>query len=103
MNIYQDVANNAKEHQQEDFIERRLWTAVLLQALEDWNSSNTRHRKEAETFFFDRPEDFARVCRGAGIAANTALARLRRMKEAAPQRPVFQFCMGGFGKIAKAA
>jgi hypothetical protein len=103
MNIYQDAANNANENHQEDFIERRLWAAVLLQALGDWNSSNARHRKEAETFFFERPEDFARVCRGAGLAPNSVLARLRRMKEAAPQRPMFQFHTGGFEKIAQAA
>lgn len=86
MNIYQDAANNAKEHQTQEFSERRLWAAVLLQAVEDWNSSNMRHRKEAEKFFFETPEDFARVCRGAGMAPSGVLARIKRMKEKAPQR-----------------
>lgn len=103
MNIHQDAANNAKESHAEESTERCLWAAVLLQALEDWSSANSRHRKEAERFFFESPEDFARVCRGAGLAPNSVLARLRRMKETAPQRPVFQFYTGGFNTSAQAA
>jgi hypothetical protein len=103
MNIHQDAANNAKESHAEEFTERSLWAAVLLQALEDWNSANSRHRKEAERFFFECPDDFARVCRGAGLAPNSVLTRLRRMKEMAPKRPVFQFCAGGFDTTAQAA
>ena len=91
MNIYQNAANDAKEHDSHEFSERRLWAAVLLQALEDWNSGNMRQRKEAEKFFFDAPEDFARVCRGAGLAPSSVLTRLRRMKEAAPKRPALPF------------
>ncbi|HWF38507.1 MAG TPA: hypothetical protein VG322_08315 [Candidatus Acidoferrales bacterium] len=91
MNIYQEAANNAKESQAEEFSEKRLWAAVLLQALEDWSSNNSRHREEADRFFFGCPEDFARVCRGAGLAPTGVLARLRRMKETAPRRPTFPF------------
>jgi hypothetical protein len=91
MNIHQEAANNAKENHAEEFSERRLWAAVLLQALEDWNSANARHRAEADRFFFGCPEDFARVCRGAGLAPSGVLERLRRMKAAAPRRPAFSF------------
>jgi hypothetical protein len=91
MDIYQDAAKRAKENYAEAFSERRLWAAVLLQALEDWTSANMRHRLEAEKFFFESPDDFARVCRGAGLTPSSVLARLRRMKEAAPQRPPFPF------------
>lgn len=91
MNIYQDAAKRAKENYADGFSERRLWAAVLLQALEDWSSANMRHRLEAEKFFFESPDDFARVCRGAGLTPSSVLARLRRMKEAAPQRPSFPF------------
>ncbi len=91
MNIHQEAANNAKENQAEEFSEKRLWSAVLLQALEDWSSNNSRHREEADRFFFGCPEDFARVCRGAGLAPSGVLERLRRMKAAAPRRPAFSF------------
>ena len=103
MNIHQNAANNAKESHTEDVTERRLWAAVLLQALEDWNSANARHRKDTERFFFDCPEDFARVCRGVGLAPNTVLKRLRRMKQTTPKRPLFQFYAGAFATSAQAA
>lgn len=91
MNIYQDAANDAKETQTAGFSERRLWSAVLLQALDDWNSGNMRHHKAAEKFFFECPEDFARVCRGAGLAPNSVVTRLRRMKKSAQRHSVSHF------------
>src|ERR1700734_2629991 len=47
MNIYQDAANQTQVEYAEQFSDRRLWTAVLLQALEDWRSSNMRLKSEA--------------------------------------------------------
>lgn len=91
MTIYQDAANNAKEIESAETAERRLWTTVLLQALEDWGSSNLRLRSRAEAFFFESPEDFERVCRGAGLSADAVVSRLRRRKQAMPQRPVLPF------------
>ena len=91
MNIHQEAANNAKENYTHEFSERRLWVAVLLQALEDWGSANARRRAEADRFFFSCPDDFARVCRGAGLAPTGVLERLRKMKASAPQRRVFMF------------
>jgi hypothetical protein len=90
MNIYQDAANRATENQMGEFMDRRLWTAVLLQALEDWKSPNMRLCLAAEKFFFESEEDFGRVCRGAGLSPESVLGRLRRMKETIPQRPVFR-------------
>lgn len=91
MNIYQEAANNAEQDHVEEFSEKRLWAAVLLQALEDWGSNNSRYREAADRFFFGCPEDFARVCRGAGLAPSGVLARLQKMKAAAPRRPTFPF------------
>src|SRR5579871_4767706 len=79
MNIYQEAAKNATTDDVNEFSERRLWSAVLLQALEDWGSTNCRHRAEAEQFFFKNPEDFARVCRGAGLSPSGVLVRLEKM------------------------
>jgi hypothetical protein len=86
MNIHQEAAKNATEDQAGVLSEKSLWVAVLLQALEDWGSSNSRHREEADRFFFGCPEDFARVCRGAGLAPCSVLTRLQKMKAAAPPR-----------------
>jgi hypothetical protein len=82
MNIYQDLANRET---QEQFSEHRLWSAVLLQAFEDWNSGNRRLSRAAETFFFDSGEDFARTCRGAGLSPESVLGKLKLMKPMIPE------------------
>ena len=89
MNIYQNAANQATEESNGSLSERRLWTAVLLQALEDWQSGNMRRRKEAEKFLFESSEDFSRVCRAAGLDPTGVLSRLRRMSNTTSQ-PSFQ-------------
>ena len=83
MNIYQNMANSmTNQDQQENLSDRRLWTAVLLQALEDWKSGNMRLKRAAGEFFFQSGDDFARVCRGAGLAPEGVLTRLQAMKAA---------------------
>jgi hypothetical protein len=77
MNIYQAMAN---QETTEQFSERRLWTAVLLQALEDWKSGNRRVSKAAAEFLFESGEDFARACRGAGLSPESVLGKLKRMQ-----------------------
>jgi len=47
--------------------ERRLWAAVLVQAVEEWWTGNLRQRREAQAFLFDDSENLARVCAGAGL------------------------------------
>ena len=44
--------------------ERRLWTAVIVMAVEDWRSGSLRARREAQLFLFEDNEDF-RLCVGA--------------------------------------
>ena len=80
MNIHQNAANSAVDQGTDQISERRLWTAVLLQALEDWKSSNMRRKREAEKFFFESAADFARVCMGAGFTPASVLSRLRHMQ-----------------------
>lgn len=80
MNIHQNAANKAVDQGTDQISERRLWAAVLLQALEDWNSSNMRRKREADKFFFESGADFARVCTGAGLTPASVLGRLRRMQ-----------------------
>ena len=95
MNIHQEAAKNATTDDVKEFSERRLWAAVLLQALEDWGSMNSRHRAEAEDFFFKNADDFARVCRGAGLSPSGTLARLEKMKAAAPKRRSLDYMFHG--------
>lgn len=60
--------------------ERRLWLAVLVQAVEDWRSANRRRRCEAEVFLFANQKDFAFVCSSAGIETGSLLPKLARLK-----------------------
>jgi hypothetical protein len=46
--------------------ERRLWMAVLVRALQDWQLS-TPYRKNAHRFLFEEDENFSRVCVNAGL------------------------------------
>jgi len=90
MNIYQNMANSmTNQDQQENLSDRRLWTAVLLQALEDWKSGNMRLKRAAEEFFFKSGDDFARVCRGAGLAPEGVLSRLQAMEATMAPVPSF--------------
>ncbi len=47
--------------------ERRLWTAVLVMAVEDWRSGTLRAKRAAQSFLFDEDFDFREVCAGAGL------------------------------------
>ena len=47
--------------------ERRLWTAVIVKAVEDWRSGTLRARREAQKFLFEDDNDFDDVCAGAGL------------------------------------
>ena len=62
--------------------ERRLWTAVLLQAVQDWQSMSARSRREAEVFLFNSDADFETVCQSAGIDAGSFQSRLKRLTRA---------------------
>ena len=59
---------NIQNEVTEEFIsERRLWTAVLVKAIDDWRNGPLRARREAQKFLFDDTRDFPEVCAGAGI------------------------------------
>jgi hypothetical protein len=64
----------------EPIAEQRMWTAVLLQAVEDWKSLNLRARREAERFLFHSDKDFEIVCAGARIDSSSFRARLSRVR-----------------------
>lgn len=60
--------------------ERKMWLAVLLQAVEDLRSDRISAQREAENFLFRNHEDFETVCAGAGIEASSFRARLSRFR-----------------------
>lgn len=74
-------ANRVNIHEQNaELPERRLWCAVLVQAVEDWRSANIRRQREAEAFLFRNEKDFTSVCMSAGIEAGSLLPELTKMK-----------------------
>jgi hypothetical protein len=59
--------------------ERRLWTAVVVMAVEDWRNGSLRARREAQSFLFEDSEDFQAVCASAGLDPATLRARLLKI------------------------
>ncbi|MGH9747014.1 MAG: hypothetical protein ACRD59_13010 [Candidatus Acidiferrales bacterium] len=68
--------------------ERRLWTAVIVNAVEDWQSGTLRARREAQQFLLEDSQDFPAVCANAGLDPATLRARLLKIgKRVAMQGP----------------
>ena len=85
--IYEQESTRA--YHDEQIADLRLWTAVLLQAMEDWRSGNMRRQTEAEEFLFECKEDFERVCLGAGLDPAALRSKLQRMKPLVARPPAF--------------
>lgn len=60
--------------------EKRLWLAVLLQAVEDWQSDRIRSRRDAEQFLLHDHQDFETVCAAAGLEPGNLRARVLRLR-----------------------
>jgi hypothetical protein len=73
---------------------RRLWTAVLLTAVEDWRNGTLRAQREAQAFLFDSDEDFAMVCNNAGLDFGDFRARLLKFGRRVQPRVPFSLCFG---------
>src|SRR5580704_225023 len=64
----------------EDLIgENRLWTAVILNAIDDWRYGTLRARREAQTFLFEDHADFENVCSRAGLDAESFRGKLLKI------------------------
>jgi hypothetical protein len=71
---------NAQSTVTEEVIgDRRLWTAVLVSAVEDWRNGNLRRRRNAQEFLFDSAADFQTVCARAGVEPASFQTRLRKL------------------------
>ena len=64
---------------EETISERRLWTAVIVNAVEDWRGGTLRARREAQDFLFNSDQDFEMVCAGAGLNPAGFRAKLLRL------------------------
>ena len=75
-------ATTAHEHLDPapDFVaEHRLWSAVIVHAVQDWLSGTLRDRREAQKFLFEDSADFAEVCAAAGIDPSNLRAKLLKV------------------------
>jgi hypothetical protein len=76
-----EIGSPKYEHSSVDVIaENRMWTAVLMQAVLEWQSNNVRASREAEKFLFDDEKDFATVCMGAELNPSTFREQLKRIR-----------------------
>jgi hypothetical protein len=82
-------SHNPQNEVTEEFIaENRLWTAVIVQAIEDWRSGTLRARREAQRFLFEDDHEFNRVCGSAGFDPNSLRSKLLKVgKKIAMQGP----------------
>src|ERR1700735_656376 len=55
--------------------ERRLWTAVVISAVEDWRSGRLRTQRKAQEFLFGSDTDFQTVCARAGVEPSSFRVR----------------------------
>ncbi len=69
---------------------RRLWTAVLLNAVEDWRNGTLRARREAQEFLFENDQDFEMVCTAAGLDSYDFRTRLLKIGRRVEMRTPFR-------------
>lgn len=60
-------------------IERRLWLAVVMQAVEEWRDGTLRNKRLAQEFLFDDSNDFQAVCANAGLDPDNLRSKLLRI------------------------
>jgi hypothetical protein len=72
----------------EDLIgERRLWTAVVISAVEDWRGGSLRTQRKAQEFLFGSDTDFQTVCARAGLEPESFRARLLKIGKLVEMHP----------------
>jgi hypothetical protein len=60
-------------------IEKRLWQAVIVTAIQEWISGPLRNKRKAEEYLFQDQKDFPIVCQSAGMDASRLRAKLNRL------------------------
>lgn len=70
----------AEQHVIEELIaERRMWTAVIVHAVEEWLSGPLRVRRAAQQFLFEDDDNFFQVCACAGLDPASFRSKLLRV------------------------
>lgn len=64
---------------EESIGERRLWMAVVANAVEEWKSGALKSRRAAQHFLFENDDDFNHVCACAGLDASSLRSRLLKI------------------------
>ena len=70
---------NTEETSKQAYGERRLWTAVILTAVEDWRNGTLRAQRKAQQFLFEDDANFARVCDAAGLEPGSLRVKLLKI------------------------
>jgi hypothetical protein len=78
-NILSTSAHSEISMTEEAISERRLWTAVLVTAVEDWRRGTLRAKRSAQKFLFEDDRDFTEVCAGAGIDPSSFRMKLTKI------------------------
>ncbi len=73
------IRRNENEVSEDCVSERRLWTAVVACALQDWRTGTLRERREAQQFIFEDHADFENACSLAGIDRESLCSRLLKI------------------------
>jgi hypothetical protein len=64
----------------EEFIaERRLWMAVIVNAIEEWKAGSLRARRAAQHFLFETDNDFNSACACAGLDPGNLRSKLLKI------------------------
>jgi hypothetical protein len=78
-NTFPIQSSSQQEITEESIGERRLWLAVLTQAVQDWRNGTLRAHREAQHFLFDDSVEFIRVCASAGLDPASLRSKLMKI------------------------
>jgi hypothetical protein len=78
-NMARGPESSQNEVSEDAISERRLWTAVLITAVQDWRMGTLRAKRSAQEFLFENDRDFGEVCAGAGIEPTSFRSKLTKI------------------------
>ena len=61
-------------------LEKRMWQAVIVTAIQEWISGPLRFKRKAEEYLFHDQKDFPLVCQSAGMDADRLRTKLKRLR-----------------------
>jgi hypothetical protein len=64
---------------EETIAEHRLWTAVVVKAVEDWRLGTMRRRRDAQAFLFENDRDLETLCVRAGLDSTSLREKLLKI------------------------